>query len=460
MVSIANVISLCSLNISGGTGSMLVLTCASNGFRLKRSYTYIESVSLVERLKTWLRYHHFSEYFIPFNNYKIDITMRKVVPVIYVKLFVRSTTLVLLCSLYASTAFTGGRFTSKSSKSNTKIMDMSLNENVLKISMNDKVDCDKILAKSLLNRRDIMKHVALSTLLLSGVSSANAASLEDIEVGGRWVPLKEITSREQESSSSSLLADSVNASIPSYFGVYLSRILLNFDPAAKEWWESKLDEYSLLSSSEIRYKLGRDFASFAASVQNGVEQFVLESAKGREGISDCEVKPTDFEYLGNVLLEKYADNALTEIDINRQIGLLFSLLPIELQPISLLNNLHDKVQPLVSSSDVTLPVGFSENELLLLSEDFNFGTAGKNNYYQISPPIILWEIGVGEEFDQAVGTVFGPRSFEPLRRNTPNIQFDVYKLLALSGAAACSVTHTFVIPLDVVSSKHLTFLII
>ena len=303
-----------------------------------------------------------------------------------------------------------------------------------------------------LDRRNVMKQLALSTIVLPGVGfsllsgKANAVSLKDVEVGGRWVPLKEVLLSESESSQ---VFEEISVEIPSYFGVYLSRILLNFDPAANEWWESKLNEYSLLPSSNIRYNLGRDFASFAASVQTGVEQFVCQSARQR-ALND-EVTSSDFEYLGKILIEKYkSTSTIQTLDIYRQVGFLMTLLPKELQPIPLLKSLQTKVQGRSTSSSVMLPVGFVENEKQLLTDEFTF-IATENNHFQINPPIVLWEIGVGEEFDEAVGTVFGPRSFEPLQRSTPDIKFDVYKLLALSGAAACSLTHTVVIPLDVVS---------
>lgn len=291
---------------------------------------------------------------------------------------------------------------------------------------------------------------AFLTLFESNMGAVNAASLEDVQVGGRWVTLRDINDDDNSISSNELSSDVV----PSYFSAYLSRILINYDPAAKEWWDSKVTEYSLLPASDVRYKLGRCFGSFTGSVQIGLDQFLANNAVQRDRGND--VNSEDFTDLGKILIQKYGDME-NDGDLLRQIGILLTLLPGNLQPIQLLDSLDSKVNKKgrvrrVTDERATLPVGFAEDERLLLPENYYFERKNGPSY-QIFPSIVLWEIGIGEEFDEAIGTVFGVRSLEPLQRKTPDIGFDIYKLLAFSGATACALTHTVVIPLDVVKTR-------
>lgn len=152
------------------------------------------------------------------------------------------------------------------------------------------------------------------------------------------------------------------------------------------------------------------------------------------------------------------------VDTSRQIGILLAFLPEQLQPFATLSRLEDKLRKRAEGrkdveslrrSPTTLPVGFVENERNLLPESFLFAKeSSSSKMFNVVPSIPLWEIGIDEEFGQsAVGTVFGPMATMSLSRRTPNVGFDVYKLLAFSGAAACAITHSVVIPLDVVKTR-------
>lgn len=315
-----------------------------------------------------------------------------------------------------------------------------------------------------INRREsIAKALTISAAifgssLLVSTKSAQATALEDVQIGGRWVPIKDEAAYDYIAEDETI--------IPSYFAVYLSRILINYDVAVESWWDDQTEAYSLLPAADVRYKLGRSFGGFAASVQAGAAEFVQTVARSdgdREVInSEC------FERLGRVLLNNYDEGSANNSEIARQLGILFSLLPAKDQPTKLLKELNrrqirQEIKQFSSSekngnvweviSKGTVPVGFTENERSLLPTEFGFVRCSDNSYC-ITPKITLWEIGVDEEFGQtAVGTVFGPVSSVPLNRNTPDIGINVYKLLGLSGAAACALTHTVVIPLDVVKTR-------
>jgi len=147
------------------------------------------------------------------------------------------------------------------------------------------------------------------------------------------------------------------------------------------------------------------------------------------------------------------------VDANRQIGILLAFLPEQLQPFATLSRLEGKLRKRAGESLrrslTTLPVDFVENERNLLPDSFLFAKeSNSSKRFNVVPSIPLWEIGIDEEFGQsAVGTVFGPMATMSLSRRTPNVGFDVYKLLAFSGAAACAITHSVVIPLDVVKTR-------
>ncbi|KAL3910765.1 MAG: hypothetical protein SGILL_007563, partial [Bacillariaceae sp.] len=73
----------------------------------------------------------------------------------------------------------------------------------------------------------------------------------------------------------------------------------------------------------------------------------------------------------------------------------------------------------------------------------------------ISPPVSFFEVGVGEEFGQAAtATAFGPLAAVELTRDLPRYTFDIYALFGISGATGCCLTHSLVIPLDVVKTKE------
>jgi solute carrier family 25 (mitochondrial phosphate transporter), member 3 len=102
--------------------------------------------------------------------------------------------------------------------------------------------------------------------------------------------------------------------------------------------------------------------------------------------------------------------------------------------------------------------------------------------YTIEPTVSLYEIGIGPNSNQfgrsphnhpthaessssapatadvatATATAFGPVSSTPLVRERPVYSAALYGWLGLAGATACCLTHTLVIPLDVVKTRAQT----
>ena len=78
-------------------------------------------------------------------------------------------------------------------------------------------------------------------------------------------------------------------------------------------------------------------------------------------------------------------------------------------------------------------------------------------FFTITPALTLYEVGIGEEFGQtAVATAFGPLASVPLTRDIPTYQPFTYALFGLAGATGCALTHSVVIPLDVIKTRAQT----
>ena len=99
----------------------------------------------------------------------------------------------------------------------------------------------------------------------------------------------------------------------------------------------------------------------------------------------------------------------------------------------------------------------SENLSNLLPLEYNAAFINPNESLSIQPPIRLYQVGIGEEFGQAAtATAFGPLALNGLRRELPRYTFDIYALFGISGATGCALTHSVVIPLDVIKTRAQT----
>lgn len=99
------------------------------------------------------------------------------------------------------------------------------------------------------------------------------------------------------------------------------------------------------------------------------------------------------------------------------------------------------------------PVNFQEDFTLLLPNKYEAFYDKSINSFTITPAINLFEISINEESGSpAISTTFGPLSSKPLSRER-SLTLDVYALLGISGGAGCTITHTLVIPLDVVKTR-------
>lgn len=288
------------------------------------------------------------------------------------------------------------------------------------------------------NRRDLLISMAAAASLfpvasVAQTTSTNPPSLEDLELGqAQWTSL----GPSGRSASSS-------PTTPAPFCTYLARFLITYDEGVASWWHSQIQSVSLLSPEKQQRQLGQSFGKFAASLQQSLDAYLPE--KRQDGYSK----------LFQRLLQTYRGT-----EAPRHIGILCALLPPEDQPQgSIRQSILESSS--VSSSPPTLPTGGSIPTVpSILMEDLS---ALLPNYYQVSvvgdsltlaPPVSLYQIGLDEEFGQtATATPFGPIASEVLTRELPSYSAAIYAILGLSGATGCAITHTLVLPLDVVKTK-------
>jgi solute carrier family 25 phosphate transporter 3 len=274
-------------------------------------------------------------------------------------------------------------------------------------------------------------------------------SLVDINLGqGEWLHLSEQTG------SSSLSTSMIQPN----FATYATRFLINYDDGVAQWWKDVKYQNSLVSASEERNNLGKSFGSLTRSIQISLDHFCTG-----EAISTLDIQQK-MEQLFKVFYESYViqpDGTKNE-EAGRQLGILFSILAVKYQPLNGMKNiLYIKEKPTDKPAVPNSPqspdkisIAFTEELTNLLPSRYQSYYDPSSKSYKIQPEVPLYEIGIENEFGQnAIATPFGPLSSVPLQRREPNLSSGLYALLGMSGALACVVTHSLVIPFDVVKTR-------
>lgn len=286
------------------------------------------------------------------------------------------------------------------------------------------------------NRRKALFTIASCIMVPSCVNAASSDSLVDLELGrGQWSKL--------DRNAGSMAAPTTKLVNPS-FCTYATRFLIHYDEGFASWWSSVVYKYSLLPADERLSKLGQAFGSLARSVQIGTGDFLAAQRQPKDGIVQ----------LYDLFKDKYGEKD----DADRQIALLFSLLDDDLQPTEKLRQAATVTIPASQSNpvaDITVSSLLNEEASMLLPERYHCAKVQDSALFTIDPPIALFEIGIDEEFGQtATATAFGPLAYSPLTREIPVYSPEMYALFGISGAAGCAITHSFVIPLDVVKTRN------
>lgn len=322
-----------------------------------------------------------------------------------------------------------------------------------------------VMPSSSISRRSALLTVATAALLplaaSASTTSGTAKSLEDLALGdGMWKKLSE----HQPTADANLPVSSTSSSnVPAYFVAYAARFLINYDEGISSWWKKQQSDVSLLPVEGQEAKLGRVFGSLARSIQIALENYLSSSPSQKEG----------YTQLLRIFLTTYTSGNVNSNEVKRQIGLLFSMLPAQDQPSFQVMNQFATQQsaespekPRIEEFVVDMnsyepnnpaPVILSQDLGALLPAEFRVASIKDSNAHRIYPAISLYQVGFDEEFGQtAVGTPFGPLSSTPLKRQQPDYSPLIYGLFGISGATGCALTHSVVIPLDVVKTRSQT----
>jgi len=311
-------------------------------------------------------------------------------------------------------------------------------------------------SSSFLNeRREFLLAIAAMTMVLPLQSesaeafevgeriSAKKKSLEDLQfASGSW-------NQDQKNNITQSKAIDI---VPAYFITYLTRFLINYDEGVAAWWQQLQQSYSLLSNERRQMRLGRDFGSFSVSLQYALQSYLQNSPTSRQG----------YQQIFELFVKTYDTNnsSNNKKEVRRHLCLLAAILPVDQQP-------KDIIQKIISSTSIptnskqqqqnTLVDAMTENLSTLLSREYNCIISNSDGSLAIQPSISLYQVGVGEEFGQAAtATTFGPLALNALKRELPRYTFDIYALFGISGATGCALTHSVVIPLDVVKTRAQT----
>jgi len=327
------------------------------------------------------------------------------------------------------------------------------------------------LSSNEFDRRNFL-FVATAAMAFFPMQSAKAyqdeKTLEDLQFArGSWNPGSQAKENSLDTiDDQNLLASSAKndntvaptktnaamARIDAYFITYLTRFLINYDKGVAAWWQQLQVSYSLLPNEQRQSRLGRDFGSLAASVQDALQIYIQKANSNRQG----------YEQLFERFASTYAaSSTTTDEEVRRQLCLLAATLPVDLQPRDAIQKIIVTKTPAKSSKkqpdSSSLAVAMSEDLSSMLPREYITVVPNSDGVLSIRPPVSLYQVGVGEEFGQAVtATTFGPLALNALRRELPHYTFDIYALFGISGATGCAITHSVVIPLDVVKTRSQT----
>jgi solute carrier family 25 phosphate transporter 3 len=313
------------------------------------------------------------------------------------------------------------------------------------------IDEENILTDTSMSRRDAL--LGISLLITVPTASASASngkssgkkSLEDLRIGNaEWKSQKDYASLEMN------LKGLV---ISPSFATYATRLLINYDAGISSWWSETQTSYSLLSANDERSKMGANFGALSRSIQIAMETFVTQDAE----ISEDSIRQR-FQELFDVFLKKYGSQKdTTNIDESkiRNICILFSILPAKYQPVNELKKWGLSDSTVVNETQKSnWSVALTEDLTQVLPSTFNSVYDSESKSCVIKPTVNFYEVGIDDEFGQnAIATAFGPLASAPLKRQDPNLPVGIYALFGLSGAAGCAITHTAVIPVDVVKTR-------
>ncbi|KAG5180692.1 hypothetical protein JKP88DRAFT_323443 [Tribonema minus] len=290
-------------------------------------------------------------------------------------------------------------------------------------------------------------------VLLTGVLAPLAAQAATVGDNMVWLPKAEVLSVAAGGTDAAFrdaigeIAASAMDTYPDEFVAYLARFLLTYDTSCRQYYRDRV--------AKPRTEAADVFRGFAASVVFGLDRYT-----GAEGVRT----------LGDALAARYAfepDNA----DAQRQLGLLFAMLPAPLQPLSLIETLSGVPARSPSEQGEVSAKGGGWD----LGDVLRGGSGVQRQQVQAlraTPTALLPSITPLRYDAETRGYKFatqgeGAAARAVLRAQAPSPRQTMpvkerrllppdFALFALCGALGCTVTHAGVIPLDVVKTRMQT----
>ena len=350
----------------------------------------------------------------------------------------------------------------------------------------------------MMKRRKMFQHCLTSAALTCVAISSNTnpsiaaetkgLALEELKLGkGIWNDSNDkSTTALMSSSLPSDDIDNTNNSnlpinIPWAFSNYASRFLIQYDPAVRNWWESQIslidsnDDWDDDSLDKLDKIMDESFYSLQLVIHDAIFQFL--SNKKKDNVN--KEKNIQFEQLAGIFISKYSideamndnneiqngDSKNSNYDIYRHIAIMFTLLPSENQPKEQLKKLMKKLDSknLGNSSQMRIPLKINEKgkeKYSLLPKPYSI-LSYSSNAFRINPtlddPNTMF--GTSPFSLQAFGeqrTTSLTSSLSSITRTRPTYTPTIYALLGLAGGLGCTLTHTIVVPLDVVKTRMQT----
>ena len=319
---------------------------------------------------------------------------------------------------------------------------------------------------SAVSRREafsILAATGTAVAMISQQQPSAALAMDDVNSIGDKDTLQEInigrgiwTNQNQYNLS---LASSLSVEIPTIFITYMTRFLINYDDTINSWWNddivfkySRLDDVN--SRDEYNQQLRNNFSSLAKSMEISLLNYLFDTKDVKTAINTSTIR-LRFESLLALFMASYTIqniNNTNKEERMKQILILFSMLPPEYQPVNGLKDIASKLQMSYikknGGNQELLIKDFDQNVSRLLPTDVYYSFYDSSwNAFSITPSILSHLTNTADE------ELFGSIASKPLKRQRPNLSFDTYSLLGLCGATGCALTHTLVIPFDVVKTR-------
>ena len=300
----------------------------------------------------------------------------------------------------------------------------------------------------MMDRRTTLRMVALTTLAMplvahsATVVATEEEPLEQIAFAkGQWTNTHDHQHQETQSAVNDLETTTM---LPDEFCLYLTRFLIHYDAGMKMWWEQQVLRTDLLAKEQQETQLTNLLGSLSKSIRVGLEN---ELQASESGVATPHQRT--LEQIYDRLVDAYGANA----DTRFQLGLLFAMLPADLQPTSRLDKIASNPKPAASTNSLAND-HIDQLVALLDPIEYSIRRISPRGNYQVVELSDNSALSLSSWLSASM--ISNLDGLAPLSRDLPRFSALTYAWLGLSGGTGCALTHAVVIPLDVVKTRAQT----